>query len=350
MKRLHLLPLLLFLLTACSNDDELPLIPENNNKYITGIDLSKSYLFEKPLPTFKNETFHALGYGYDVTGKYAHPDWIRKKVLDPQRFENDHYYDVIHHWKLFSHGEAGAITGTKENVRNHLLKKINIDTVDSSSKYKNIFKGVFDIPFKNDTTFSQLQYYYAVDSYLSCWYEHHFILFQEKDLLPLRDYLTEEFKADLISKSASEIIQLYGTHVMVDIEVGLRQDYYYRSSSSEDLKKRMIYASAKLLNPVPGIWMIPGPGIYYEKENIYFEYVNGIESENMPNAWMFDITNYNENLKFEKRENTIDEKNTVLVNWGSRSDLGPIIPIYEFISDTKKRTELQLAYQKYLNN
>lgn len=324
-------------------------VPEERNKYITGTDRSRSYSLTSPLPTFANETFHALGYGYDITGKYAHPTWIRKKVLDPQKFEDDHYYDVMHHWKVFHHRGLGTITGTREEVASQLLRDMKIKVDDILVESKNAFKGIFDTPFENDIAFTDINYYYALDAYASGWYEHHFNLFFDDDLLLLRDYLTDEFKSDLESKPANEIIKLYGTHVMVDIEVGWRQDYYYRSSSNEELQKRMVYTSARLLKSSPGIWMSPGPGIYYEKENLYTEYVSGIDPVGEPNAWMFDVTNYNEKLLFETRNHTIGQEDLVLINWGTRSHLGPIIPIYEFILDATKREALLQAYKEYLN-
>lgn len=354
MKQLYITLLFLFVLVACSNDDETgepnpPVTPEEQNKYVTGIDLSKSYFLEKPLPAFEQEAFHALGYGYDITGKYAHPDWIRKKVLNPQKFEDDHYDDVVRNWRVFNHGGLGTITGTKEEAKKLLLEKIQINTTDVSSEYKNAFKGVFDTPFENDTTFMGLQYYFAIDAFVSCWYEYYFVLFRDNDLLLLRDYLTDEFKADLESKPADEIIKLYGTHVMVDVEVGWRQDYYYRSSSDEDLQKRMVNASSNFLNSSSVIWTSPGTDAYYQKENLYAEYVSGVDPVNEPVAWMFDITNYSEKQKFEVREHAIEAESTVLVNWGKRSKFGSIIPIYEFISDVSKREALQQAYQTYLS-
>lgn len=340
------------LFIACSDDEMSTELPEETNQYKTGIDMSKSYLLDKALPTFENEVFHSLGYGYDITGKYAHPNWIRKKVLDPQKFEDDYYYGVMRDWKLFSHRGLGTITGTKEEVKELLLEEIKVDTITFKG-YKNAFRDMFDISFENDTSFIDIKYYYAMDSFVSSWYEHYFMIAQDEDLLLLQDYLTDEFKADIKSKSARDIIQLYGTHVMVDIEVGWRQDYYYRSSSDNNLQRRMVYASAKFFKTTPGIWMEPASNVIQAKENIYTEYVSGVDPINEPSAWMFDITNYNEKSDFEVRKHTIDKENVVLVNWGKNnarsSKFGPIIPIYEFVSDNTKKQALKDACQEYLN-
>lgn len=360
MRRFNLFALALIALLncfiACSDDDPenvIPPSPQEQNKYITGTDLSRSYNLEKALPTFSDETFHALGYGYDITGKYAHPDWIRKKVVDPQKFEDDHYHDVMHHWSVFVHGGSGTITGAKDDVKKEILDMLNLDTRNISVEYKNAFKGIFDTPFENDTVFVDHEYYYAIDRFASTWYEHYFNLFGNEDFLTLLDYLTDDFKSDLVSKSAKEIIALYGTHVMVDVEVGWRQDYYYRNTSNDDLQKRMVYASSQFLGSTPGIWMSPGPNTSNDKENLYSEYVSGVDGVNEPVAWMFDLTNYEQGLHFESREHAIQNESLVLIGWGKRSNFsstgfGPIIPIYEFVSDVSKREALQKAYKEYL--
>lgn len=351
----QLLIILLFfslLFAACSDSDDIndidPPVSPVGNKFFTGIDLSKSYFLLNSLPTFENEPFHALGYGYDITGKYAHPDGIRNKVVDTRKFEND-YYDRIFSMGMFVHRGVGTMTGTKDKIKEQLFEDLKIKTDNISKEYKNAFRGIFDIPFENDTTFVELNYYYAINAFVSSWHEHYFQLFNNKDLLLLRERLTDEFKSDLESKSVNEIINLYGTHVMVDIEVGWRQDYYFRSSSDEELDKRMIYASAKFLSSTPEIWMEPKPETYYDKENLYSEYVSGVDPVNEPVAWLFDITNYSDKLKFENREHAIEKKNLVLVNWGRRSGFGPIIPIYEFVADITKREALLQACQEYLN-
>lgn len=349
----HLLYLLfsIIVFTSCSDDnnEEPNNQPTEQNKYKTGTDLSKTYPLTKPHFTFTDETFHALGYGYDITGKYAHPDWIRKKVVDAQKFEDEHYNDVMHHWKLFVHGGAGTHTGSREDITSKLLENEKIITGNSTAGYKNIFKAMFETPFENDTTYTDLRYYYAMDAFVSSWYEHYFDLRSYQDLAILFNYLTDEFKSDLNSKSADEIIKLYGTHVLMDIVVGWRQDFYYRSTSNSYLQERMVSASGRFLNSTPGIWMKPIPEDFKEKENLYTEYVSGVNPIESPNAWMFDITNYDDKVKFDLRENTIARESTVLVDFGQRSMKGAVIPIYEFVTDASKKEALSKAYQTYLN-
>lgn len=350
-KNLFLAIVSLTLLGACSDDDTTPVAPEEQNKYITGVDLSKSYTLNKALATFSDEPFHALGYGYDITGKYAHPESIRKKVVDPQKYEDDHYYDVMRNRKIFYHRGLGTIEGTKNTVKEQLLKELEISSDNPSKEYKNAFKELFDTPFENDNTFTDVEYYYAINSFVSSWYGYYFSLYYEESLSLLSDYLTDEFRSDLNIKSAKEIINLYGTHVMVSIEVGCRQDFNYRSSSMYSLDRNMIRASSKYLQSTPGVWQSPTPDPTNEKENIYTEYVNGIDLKGETNAWMIDITNYSEDIKAEYKNYTIDDKSTVLVNWGTSSWSGssPIIPIYEFVSDTAKKEALKEAYKEYLS-
>lgn len=353
MKQLLFLLFSIILFTSCSDDDnnnQDPIDqPTEQNKYKTGTDLSKTYPLAKPHSTFTGEAFHSLGYGYDITGKYAHPDWIRKKIVDAQKFEDDHYYDVMHHWKVFVHGGWGTKTGTREDITAQLLKDEKIVIGNSSTEHNNIFKAMFEMPFENDTTYSDLKYYYAMDAFVSSWYEHYFDLRSYEDLSILTNYLTDEFKSDLNSKSADEIIKLYGTHVLMDIIAGWRQDFYYRSTSNSQLQEKMVSASGRFLSSTPGILMEPLPQDPEEKENLYSEYISGVNPTEKPNAWMFDITNYEDKVKFDLRKNAIERESTVLVDFGKRSLKGAVIPIYEFVADAAKKEALTKAYQAYLN-
>ena len=64
---------------------------------------------------------------------------------------------------------------------------------------------------------------------------------------------------------------------------------------------------------------------------------------------MFDITNYEDKVKFDLRKNAIERESTVLVDFGKRSLKGAVIPIYEFVADAAKKEALTKAYQAYLN-
>lgn len=342
MKKLLLLVFISGFLFSCSDDDDsIEKEPEIVNTYKTGQDLSKSY---STLDSYSlaNEPFNALGYGYDITGKYAHPDWIRKKIVDPQEYENDHYYDVVRDRSYFYHRGLGIRTGTKQDITKQMLVRINSDT-DNLSQYKNVLKGMFELPFENDTTFSDAQYYYSVDAFVSSWYLYEFYT---SDASELYNYLTKEFKADLLVKSAKEIINKYGTHVLMSIETGVRQDYYFRATSDQEMEKRMVYNSARYFSSTPGIWMEPAPKEYVDKENIYTEFIGGVHT--YPNAWMFDITNYNEGVKLYIERKDAEKSNIVLVNFGSQ--LRSIIPIYEFIEDPIKRKAIEEEYISYLRD
>lgn len=338
------------LLTACSDDSAKDLPEVDSNKYITGVDFSKEYSLEKATPTFKDEPFHALGYGYDITGKFAHPESIRKKVIDTQKYEGNFSHRIVGHQGVFRHRGLGTIYGSKNEVKKQLLMKMKIESNDYAKEYKNAFRGVLDTPFENDKTFTDIEYYYAINAFTSSLYEYFFDLSDsETHLLSIKRYLTDEFKSDLETKSAKELISLYGTHVLVDIEIGMRQDYYYRTTLNEYLKRNMIRASDKYLHSTPGIFQSPFEGPINQKENIYTEYVNGFDEVGEANAWMIDITNYTENMKVRLPVYASAENNPILVNWGTDSGSSPIIPIYEFVSDGAKKEALIQAYKEYLS-
>ncbi len=117
----------IFILLACSDNDA-HLTEDTNkekiiiNEYQTKKDLSVSFSIVN-LRTLSEEPFNALGYGYDITGKYAHPAWIKQKVIDPQKYEDDHYYRVMRDKKLFLPQRAWNINRNKEPNKGKVISK-----------------------------------------------------------------------------------------------------------------------------------------------------------------------------------------------------------------------------------
>ena len=224
---------------------------------------------------------------------------------------------------------------------------LKIYSIDETATYKNVFKGVFDLPFESDTTYINIKYYYGIDAFASSWYAYYFNDTEEDLISQYYNYLTNDFKSDIQKKSAKDIINTYGTHVLMSIETGVRQDYYFRASSDNELERRMVYNSAKYFYSTPGILMSPAPEEYMDKENIYTEYIGGIHT--YPNAWMADITNYDNKLKVDLKVETPEKKDIVLINFLNNREERAIIPIYEFIEDSNKRELIKQAYINYLN-
>lgn len=334
-----------FAFASCSDDngyqDPVPNptpSPEPNNPYKTGKDLSSSKSVSWKNKGMEDKYF-MLGYGFDVTGKFAHPASVRNKIFDVDKYNADTDGGVTL-FKVLSGSAEIVFIGTKAECLDRLAS-LGGFSKNESVKYKNLFKTTFETAFINDTSFPELDYNYSGYSSTSAIYLSRFLYRQQT----ATKYLTDEFKADLQLLSPDEIIKKYGTHLLREVYVGQRIDYLYRANSSDlNILNRWSGYNAYYYFRIPKSGLtIKKPDIDSpQKENLYIEVVDGTSSK--PNAWMIDITNYqSEPVVFEGWGNIKDET-MALVNFSD----GALIPIYDLIEDSAKKEELRQAYEKYL--
>lgn len=339
----NILPTLLLsflVLTACSDDENNNGRNENKNPYETGKDLSSSTFVDWDNKEM-NDAYFMLGYGYDITGKYAHPSSIRNKVINTEECTKDELVSVI---RSTSSGPEEDFAGTRQEAIETMGARVGLSR-DETSKYKNLFKETFEGPFDSDSAFPDLSYRYHGISQVLVMYHLYFYSSSYMIEKYISKYLTDEFKNDLEIKSAEEIIKLYGTHILNGIKVGERIDYLYRYAADEDFGSNswFLFNIHQYFSQGPTAWSGKPEKNPPLKENLYIEVVDGTRP--YPNAWMIDITNYQgERIIFDGWEN-ITEANLTLTGFRPNNCL---IPIYEFVKDSAKKEELIKAYNKYL--
>lgn len=333
--------LILFTSVSCSdndNDQDEPIVCPIVNPYKTGKDLSTSK-WEKWTNVGDSESYSMLGYGYDATGKYAHPAWVRAKIFDVDKYKAKNDGGVSMFKTSSSSGEIN-FSGTKEESIKRLAALGGFSETESTT-YKNLFRATFDGIFSGDTSFPNIDYYYVGGSSNFTAYLGRFIYNQKT----VSQYLTDEFKFDVETLSADKVIEKYGTHLLREVYLGRRIDYVYRANSS-DMNILLSWANYNEYY----YFKIPNSGVIIstpevsnpDKENLYIQVVDDINPN--PNTWMFDITNYQaEPITFNGWNNVTNE-NVTLINFSDKA----LIPIYEIIEDSTKKEEIRQAYEKYL--
>lgn len=287
-----------------------------------------------------SENYYMLGYGFDATGKYVHPAWVRNKIIDIDRYEAGSEGSASL-FKVLSGSPEINILGTKKECLMDLASLAGFDK-SKINQHKNLFKATFESAFVNDTSYPNLDYSYSGYSSVSAIYLARFIYKSEY----MNKSLTEEFKSDLQSLSADKIITKYGTHLLTEVYVGMRIDYLYRANSSDwDILNRWSgYNAFYYLKILTSGLTVYKPDIENpQKENIYIEIVDGRQAE--PNSWMIDITNYEGTPVTFEGWGKISDTDLALVNFTDKA----LIPIYELVPDMTKKEELRKAYEKYLN-
>lgn len=331
----------LFIFISCSEDKDFPDSPseEKQNPYKTGIELSSSETINCDNKGMSDNYF-MLGYGFDVTGKYAHPAWVRNKILDIDKYQEIRGGGVTLFNALSS--EAKIISsGTKEEYLNQLARLAGFGETEIA-KYKNLFSATLATTFAKDTSFSTLNYYYSGYSSTGVSYLARFMYSDYFKKKYMQECLTNEFKTDLKSLSPNDVLKKYGTHLLREVFVGRRIDYLYRANTS-DFGSWDGYNAYYYLNiPNSALTVYKPTTTPPQKENVYIEIVDGTPPS--PNAWMFDITNgKGEFATYKGWVNTTDS-NLSLVYFSDKA----LVPIYELVDDDIKKEELYQAYEKYL--
>jgi len=339
------------LFTSCTKKGDL-IVEEEEKKeeisYKTGNDLSVSHTvtWERP---WKDEEHLMLGYGYDATGKYAHPSSIRAKVIDLQQMGKS----AVRSIGTTSSGSTAMRTGSLDKFVRALGTNANINE-EVLATYKNLFRESFADKFVADTTtYSGLEYVYA---YVS----QHMILrnvyfdpfyFNYKSAEEIDRAITTEFKQDVALKSADDVILKYGTHALQNTILGKRVDYLYRYTPfrSHDAQYWFTQRIRENFNIIPSVFIFPDDDTTNpDKENLYMEVVDN--TTNKPNAWMIDVTNYSgKRVEYNGWSGGNIEEESTLIDISFARAMPGLIPIYEFVQDPLKKQEIKMAMEKYLS-
>ena len=166
-----------------------------------------------------------LGSGYDVTGAYLSNSSLRENVIDLSKCKDNQLQ------KAALYSGTGRMPGDAGNAKGFL--KGLCESLD----FKNVgepgdvyFAGTFtDNPLFKDASehgnaYSFLMY---MDSYSV--YNHHLNLGLYPSDAELERVLTDEFKKALAEESAEDIVERFGTHVLMNAQLGLNILSIYRS-------------------------------------------------------------------------------------------------------------------------
>jgi len=326
-----------FSITACSNINE-----ENNgdialssNSTDVALLSSSSTDYTQSIPIAIKSV---IGYGYDITGKYAKSNEVKAAVLDLNKLAKDNL--VLKDVNL-NYGEFSTTTG--EGITKYQSKTSNKVSASTSSGYKFwSFSAEAKVNFGEERVsnssyiFSTSTSYIVKDAY------------NIKDREDLDEYLTERFKSDLESMTYSQIIQKYGTHVMLGGVLGARLDYHYSvkkksgtyASNLEALVSTRVEASLKVLKA--------GGDIKFEGQKDFSntfeessesaktlvfggkpEYAQSVQSKRDYDLWISSI-----------------EGNEVWIDYYPNS----LLPISELITDNLRKFALEAAINEHLDS
>lgn len=302
-----------------------------------------------------------LGYGLDVTGNLLDASSVSDApVFDMKRFETDYLnrIDV----NTTTEGSNRYISGlsatefTKE-VNNQLSfdasgnLKVEGSSKDTPTK---TFTGSLS---KSTSDFNSFMYSskYSYATWESLNRIKRLRFTGDATIELLNQYLTPEFLNNINTYSAEELVQRYGTHVMLDISLGgsLRFNYSGFIESETDVTKKASTLKAGLGLPILKAFSININGSKTKEEmtKSFNETRNKDASvkfyggTNSGRSVTFDqLGNTSETMNLASWEQSITDKNAALI------DVGKAVYLYNFIADPTKRAQVKAAIEQHIAN
>jgi len=285
-----------------------------SNKPIASRDMEFSVASDISQTTF-------LGYGYDVTEQFFHPKSTRAPIIDigairakaPKRF-------------IYNKSASSDIHMVSAENAQEYCSSLSAK-VDASYK-KGLFSGSLSAKFDYD---NQCSSKYSFGSFFLIMREAVASLTMNgKDL---QSYLIEEtFLNDIYEKEPSDLISLYGTHVITNVTLGGRLEVLCRSIVNASTKKLSLEAGIKasLGKIISGNFDLSYSQEEFKKNSeltVSIETIGGNPAKSIVSSFGFN-PEMDFKSDFTAWQNSLNETNMMLVDMaqGSLISLDELIP------------------------
>lgn len=318
-----------FALNSCSREtlEDSPSSPQNS-------------ILSRTTPTNNFTTaYNYLGSGYDATEEFANENSTGNQIIDINKFLIDYPTRVITEYPL----SQEYVEEYGENAQKYSQAVTNKVDIGFSIP---IFKQVLTSSFSSSQTSTNkfdAKYIYASYNLMIKQRRYRF----NSTASVLKDYLTDDFKNDLLVLSPQQIVQYYGTHVLLDLYTGAKMEVKFQSETNNQDRT---YASRV--------------GIKTGVKDIFnIDISNGVDTSSS-------LMNYNRKLSYRTRggdpskgffgDLNLDQSNPQIniSNWQNSStpdnsvmvDIAKygLVLIYDLVSDPTKKAQLKVYVDQYL--
>lgn len=292
-------------------------------------------------PKFKVAA-QVLGHGYDVTGSYATTFDIKDAVLD---FATLFANDMVRH-EAIEKSDIKTYEGiTSEEYASELEQRAGVNVSAG-------MEGIFSFHSEIKNNFQRAQYNkdsYAFSTRSSIYKKNGFFIKERTDIDRLLPYLSAAFVEDLKNLDSKQLIERYGTHVMLGGIWGARLDRHmsvkrriasYNTSSGTDIS---VSGSGTYKN------VTAGGGVSTSSSNANNNYFDE-STANIYTASYGGKSQYaqgvHDTVDFDKWLETIED----LQVWCEYYPNKGLVPIYMFAEKVKDREKLEEAYNEHIKN
>lgn len=284
--------------------------------------------------------YDVLGYGYDVTGRFANSESSRLQALDIEKFvaeDPGSYSPNSHVEEYFDY----AIGENASSFSDSLSQKYT-----ATSGLRGLFHAEVNASFASKNNFSSAYAYARASKIIK---QRSMKLYSTS--ANLRDnYLTAKFKSDVASLSPAELVYRYGTHILTDITLGAKFDLNYQTQTTSSSR----FESAKAGLALNGMFKTFGmtADISYNKneansnfnQTLTFNSLGGDGTKGVIGSLALDKSTIT--LSIADWQSTCNARNVALVKIGKDG----LVPLEDLISDPAKSNEVKAYIKQYLED
>ncbi|MFD2583808.1 MAC/perforin domain-containing protein [Pedobacter vanadiisoli] len=334
MKRTILALALVATLAACKKKNDGISTPVPEEKLSSDIAFTVSGATQDPKPLYPaSGTYNFLGFGYDVTDKFNDQTSIRANVVDIPAYDANKNYNVV-----LMRGTESSWRTIQANDAVDLSIKFS-DSYDATKGLK-LFGNTIDQVFPG-TDANDKKYVYGHYSYYMIWKVYKFYYEQS-----VNNFLTADFKKDIVLLNAPQLVSKYGTHVLTNIKIGSKFDVIYQAEAPQNERRGSIVMEG-LRYTLKRTFGLPSgyldePILRNLNDNtsakIYYSSTGGdiskIKPENINNRVVVNLNNW--------VASTTEDKATFI----GASDKG-LVQLDNFIDDAVKKAEVKAYIEQY---
>ena len=322
-------PFVTSVFASCSDKEELPYTPpeETNDSYISPAVPQGNSWPEASMSL----TQPFLGAGYDIMGSYIDNNSVKEPVLDLSKIDNEKISNLVG-----SSGVGDSFIGRdmKEFLRS--ITKYKKFVVPAENKDDLLFTATI-----TGHTYFQKPYDYSSQYTFAFGSSGANGVIQR--LLTLNadwsNWLADDFRQELEDASPETIIELFGTHILVNTHLGYISKTLYRSIVADDEENLLRTANTGMGAHQSSIIKHPNVSIIYPEETVKKNYGGTIVvSLQGADYKVFDQLT-GDPMDISPWIQSANEKNRALTTLTGED----LIPIYEVIADPIKKQQIKEA-------
>ena len=337
-----------FLLSACSSD--IPSAPSGG-----GSPTENDFYAPQSFPYGRvavmgngSRTRPFLGAGYDATGDYLDNQSVRRAVIDLDKIPEERITRLainssegIAYWGTNAEGYLASITS-----KNELDKTIS----EIGGRSLSLFTGTFrkSYLFKEPADYVSQYVFAGEESVITMERQSLNIILSAKEV---QKYLSDDFLESLEILRPDQLVEEYGTHVLMTAYLGLRIRTTYRSLVADESKQMSQAAFYGLRSRQKTVFTNPSVTTTEPEEEvrkniggaIMVEFHGG-DPSTLPPLTLTPNEVISEPMDIRNWLKSQNSSNYAL----SKMTQGNAVPLYDLITDPEKKAQIKKAIVEYI--